>query len=238
MKKTVFALSLLLFAISLHAKGIHDDINLAEEKARVSYAFGMAIGSEISSTGLELDYFAFTEGLKAMMENGEAEYSLDEAIEVVQNALQAAQTKQFEENRIKEELFLAANGGRPDVRVTGTGLQYEVLTEGNGARPSASGVVRVHYEGVLIDGSQFDSSYAREEPAEFPLTGVIPGWAEGLQLMSVGSKYKLYIPSKLAYGEYGAGAVIPPFSTLVFTVELLDIVEPDAGPDAEEILDE
>jgi FKBP-type peptidyl-prolyl cis-trans isomerase FkpA len=238
MKKVILALSFVLFAISLHAKGIHDDINLAEEKAKVSYAFGMAIGSEISTTGLELDYFAFTEGLKAMMENGEADYSLDEAIEVVQNALQAAQAKQFEENRIKEELFLAANGGRPEVRVTGTGLQYEVLTEGNGDKPSGSDVVRVHYEGILIDGSLFDSSYAREEPAEFPLTGVIPGWAEGLQLMSVGSKYKLYIPSKLAYGEYGAGAVIPPFSTLVFTVELLDIVGPEEEVQPDELSDE
>jgi FKBP-type peptidyl-prolyl cis-trans isomerase len=235
MKKAILALGFVLFAITLHAKGIQDDINLTEEKAKVSYAFGIAIGSEILSTGLELDYYAFTEGLKAIMENDEAEYSLDEAVEIVQNALQAAQTKKFEENRIREELFLAANGERPEVHVTGSGLQYEVLAEGNGDKPSGTDVVKVHYEGVLIDGSQFDSSYARDEPAEFPLTGVIAGWAEGLQLMSVGSTYKLYIPSGLAYGEYGAGAVIPPFSTLVFTVELLDIVGHDAEPDAEEM---
>jgi FKBP-type peptidyl-prolyl cis-trans isomerase len=237
MKKAIFALSLLLFAISLHAKGMHDELNMADEKARVSYAFGIAIGSEISSTGLNLDYSAFTEGLKAMMGNGEAEYSLDEAIEIVQTALQAAQERKFEENRIKEELFLSANEGRPTVNVTGSGLQYEVLVAGKGDKPSGNDVVRVHYEGVLIDGSQFDSSYMREEPAEFPLAGVIAGWSEGLQLMNVGSKYKLYIPSKLAYGEYGAGAVIPPFSTLIFTVELLSIVKPETQPDGDELPD-
>ena len=119
--------------------------------------------------------------------------------------------------------FLAENALREGVQVTESGLQYEVLVQGKGAKPSATSTVKVHYEGTLLDGTVFDSSYQRGEPIEFPLNGVIKGWTEGLQLMPVGSKYKLFIPYDLAYGERGAGASIPPFSTLIFTVELLEI---------------
>ncbi len=130
------------------------------------------------------------------------------------NAKQASQ---------KGDDFLAANAKRPEVKVTETGLQYEIIREGNGERPSDTNTVIAHYEGTLIDGTVFDSSYDRGEPTEFPLNRVIPGWTEGLQLMDIGSKYKLYIPYNLGYGAQGAGAQIPPYSALIFTIELKEI---------------
>ncbi|MBR6492961.1 MAG: FKBP-type peptidyl-prolyl cis-trans isomerase [Paludibacteraceae bacterium] len=129
----------------------------------------------------------------------------------------------YGENKEAGEKFLQENALREEVKTTDSGLQYEVLVQGKGKKPTAEQTVKVHYEGTLIDGTVFDSSYERGEPIEFPLNGVIKGWTEGLQLMPVGSKYKLYIPYELGYGERGAGASIPPFSTLVFTVELLEI---------------
>ena len=143
-----------------------------------------------------------------------------------QAQIEAEQEKaQLQGQQAKEEgeAFLAANALRKEVKTTASGLQYEVLEEGNGPKPTAASTVKVHYEGTLIDGTVFDSSYQRGEPIEFPLSGVIKGWTEGLQLMPVGSKYKLYIPYELAYGERGAGASIPPYAALIFTVELLEI---------------
>ena len=228
MKKIFLALCLVLVAFSVHARAIQEEVSLAEEKAQVSYAAGMILGAEISPTGLELDYAAFTEGFKTAMEKGKTKFTEEEAIELVQTALEAAKARQSAENQAKEEFFLAANGSRPEVTTTASGLQYEALTVGKGDKPLRTDKVKVNYEGTLIDGTVFDSSYQRGEPTEFPLDGVITGWAEGLQLMNVGSKYKLYIPSKLAYGERGAGSGITPYSTLIFTVELLEIVKPEA----------
>jgi FKBP-type peptidyl-prolyl cis-trans isomerase len=121
------------------------------------------------------------------------------------------------------KIFLEANGKKPDVTTTASGLQYKVITPGSGPHPTASDTVKVHYKGTFLDGKTFDSSYDRGEPISFPLRGVIPGWTEGVQLMPVGSTYEFYIPSNLAYGERGAGGVIPPNSTLIFVVELLAI---------------
>ncbi len=129
-----------------------------------------------------------------------------------------------EENKAAGEKFLAENGKKPNIKTTASGLEYEVLTEGKGtAHPSATDNVTVHYKGTLLDGSEFDSSYSRNEPATFPLNAVIPGWTEGVQLMTEGAKYKFYIPSKLAYGESGAGGKIGPNEALIFEVELIKI---------------
>ncbi|MDR1565668.1 MAG: FKBP-type peptidyl-prolyl cis-trans isomerase [Treponema sp.] len=224
MKRTALIFCLLLPVFALYARGIQEDVNLAEEKAQTSYAFGLIIGSDFRNAGLELDYAAFADGLREWMEKGSGKYTQDEALSLVQAALEAASAKKAEENRLKELQFLAENGERPDVRGVPSGLQYEVLSEGSGAKPGENDVVRVHYEGSLTDGTVFDSSIERGEPAELPLDQVIPGWSEGLRLMSVGSKYRLYIPSELAYGPRGAGQIIPPYSTLIFTVELLEIL--------------
>ena len=237
MKKLLLFCCLFAAALCLHARAIQEEAGFTEEKSRESYAFGMIIGSEFLSSGLEIDYRSFTDGLIAVMEDQAAMFSRDEAIEMVETAFQAAAAKRNEENQLKELLFLSANGERANVITTESGLQYEALLDGNGEKPSINDRVRVLYEGKLIDGTVFDS---REEPVEFPLNGVIPGWSEGLLLMNVGSKYCLYLPSALAYGEHGAGSIIPPYSTLIFTVELLEIIKPalempedDTPPQAE-----
>ena len=237
MKRFIILCCLLSAALNLHARAIQEDANFSEDKSLTSYAFGMIIGSEFSSTGLEINYQAFTEGLKMSMENGRTIMTRDEAIELVENAFQSAAAKRNEEYRVQELLFLTENGERPEVISTDSGLQYEVIEQGEGAKPNLKDRVQVNYEGTLTDGSVFDISDNPESPAEFPLNGVIPGWSEGLQLMSIGSKYRLYIPSRLAYGEMGAGSLIPPYSTLIFTVELLNIIDPTVNmPDVDEPL--
>jgi FKBP-type peptidyl-prolyl cis-trans isomerase len=192
----------------------------------------MTVGGDLKQTGLEIDYAAFTEGLRTVMEGLEPIIDRDDALEIVQNAFESAMRKQAVELQAEEAAFLAENALRPGITVTASGLQYEVLEKGNGPHPAANDTVRVHYEGALTSGAVFDSSYDRNEPEEIPLDMVIPGWAEGIQLMSVGSKYRIYLPSGLAYGERGAGQIIPPYSTLVFTVELFEIVPNEAETNA------
>ena len=224
MKRWGIIFGLFFAAMTVQAGGIREDIEFTGEKTRVSYAFGMTVGGDLKQAGLEIDYPAFLEGLKAAMESGQTLMDRDDALEIVQNAFENAMSRQAEELRITEELFLAENAARADITVTESGLQYQVITAGKGPRPLASDTVLVHYEGALTNGTIFDSSYERGEPEEIPLEMVIPGWAEGLQLMNVGGKYRIYIPSSLAYAERGAGQIIPSYSTLVFTIDLLEIV--------------
>jgi FKBP-type peptidyl-prolyl cis-trans isomerase len=227
MRKIIITLALFLIALTVQANGVRDDLEYTGEKARTSYALGMTVGGDLKQAGMEIDYAAFADGLRSAMENGQTIMDRDDALEVVQNAFENAMRKQAFELRTTEELFLAENASNPDVLQTESGLQYMVLQEGTGPKPKETDTVRVHYEGALISGIIFDSSYDRGEPEEFPLEMVIPGWAEGIMLMNTGSIHRIFLPSNLAYGEQGAGQIIPPYSTLVFTVELLDILTPD-----------
>ena len=174
----------------------------------------------LNIAGLETNYDMIKQGFINGMYKYTKQFDLQTANQYVEATV--ARLK-FGEARAEGEKFLAENALREEVKVTESGLQYEVLVAGKGPKPTATSTVKVHYEGTLIDGTVFDSSYQRGEPIEFPLNGVIKGWTEGLQLMPVGSKYKLYIPYQLGYGEHGAPGSIPPFATLIFTVELLEI---------------
>lgn len=197
----------------------------------MSYALGVNIGTDLSKNlqtlpggvyNKELFLKSFTEVLKGdsvLMTNENAQAFL-------QTFFTAAQEKIANEKKAEGEKFLTENKKNPAVQVTESGLQYIVLTQGTGARPAATDKVKVHYEGTLVDGTKFDSSYDRGEPIEFQLDQVVKGWTEGVQLMTVGSKYKLFVPYELGYGAQGAGGVIPPYATLIFTVELLDINAP------------
>ena len=190
-----------------------------------SYAIGVALGMDFRQTGILFNYDEFLKGFIDSLEGKPIRFSGDEAIAIIQRAFTEAMAKRAEENREREAAFLQENGAKNGVVTTPSGLQYEVVSQGNGPRPEATNTVRVNYEGTLLDGTVFDSSYARGEPADLPLDRVIPGWSEGIQLMALGSTYRFFIPSHLAYGEQGAGNVIPPNSALIFTVELLLIVE-------------
>ena len=161
--------------------------------------------------------------MKAIMNKEKPAISFDEAQEVLNTFFAELEAKVAGKAKAEGEAFLAENAKREGVFVTGSGLQYEVLTAAEGKKPKATDKVKVHYEGTLIDGTVFDSSYRRGEAISFGLNQVIKGWTEGVQLMSVGAKYKFFIPYNLAYGERGAGAQIPPYAALIFTVELLGI---------------
>ncbi len=197
----------------------------------LSYAIGMRLHdiymgdrlNEETDSTIVKSAFADMVGGTAILTAEQEEQVIMSFFTKKQEEQQKEQAKQYESTKAEGENFLAANAKRPEVKTTESGLQYEVITEGKGPKPSETDVVKVHYKGTLIDGTVFDSSYDRGEPAEFPLNGVIKGWTEGLQLMSVGSKYKLYIPYQLGYGERGAGGTIQPYSALIFDVELLEI---------------
>ncbi|MDR2053242.1 MAG: FKBP-type peptidyl-prolyl cis-trans isomerase [Treponema sp.] len=193
----------------------------------VSYAFGLFMGANLKETGFayNFDYAEIAQGFKAAFEGKDTRLSQEDAYVKVQIAFAEFQEKLAADNKVKETVFMTDNGKRSGVITTASGLQYEIITEGTGPKPGAFDTVRVNYEGTLIDGTVFDSSYTRGEPVEFPLAGVIPGWTEGIQLMRVGSTYNLYIPSELAYGTQSPGGAIGPNSVLIFKVELLAIVE-------------
>lgn len=189
-----------------------------------SYALGMDVAGSLKQTGFKPDYRSFAQGLEDAMEDRETRFSSEEVNMILQEAFSLAMEKRTETQRQAETDFLAENSKKEGITITGSGLQYEVISEGTGAKPDEDDMVRVNYEGTFIDGTVFDSSYSRGEPTEFPLNGVIPGWTEGIQLMREGAKYKFYIPSDLGYGPQGAGP-IPPYSPLVFEVELISIIE-------------
>ncbi|WP_286695182.1 FKBP-type peptidyl-prolyl cis-trans isomerase [Spongiibacter sp. UBA1325] len=228
MKKTVVG-AVVMSGLLAACGGNNSEPSLDSEIAKVSYGIGANIGSRFGDD-LPLDVDAFSAGVRDAIAGGELKMSDEE----IMSTLQAYQQKQMAErqvesqalaetNRKEAEAFLAENASAEGVVVTDSGLQYKVLAEGDGARPSESDTVEVHYEGTLLDGSVFDSSYQRGETVSFPVNGVIEGWTEALQMMKVGSKWKLFIPSDLAYGPGGAGQMIGPNAALVFEVELLGI---------------
>ena len=191
---------------------------------KVSYALGLSLGQNMASSGVKtIEYDDLVAGMKAIMNKEKPAISFDEAQEVLNTFFAELEAQVAGKAKEEGEAFLAENAKREGVNVTTSGLQYEVLTAAEGKKPKATDKVKVHYEGTLIDGTVFDSSYRRGEAISFGLNQVIKGWTEGVQLMSVGAKYKFFIPYNLAYGERGAGAQIPPYAALIFTVELLDI---------------
>ncbi|GHU44606.1 peptidyl-prolyl cis-trans isomerase [Spirochaetia bacterium] len=190
-----------------------------------SYAFGVLMGLDMLQFNLEFNYDGFMRGFKDAM-NKSSKTDEKAATEIVRKILDESTERLAKANLENGKKILAENGKRVGVKTTESGLQYEVITQGNGDKPDAESVVRVDYEGALTDGTVFDSSYKRGQPAEFGLNQVIPGWSESVRLMTVGSKYKVWIPSDLAYGPEGAGnGAIPPNSVLIFNIELLDIIE-------------
>jgi len=196
-----------------------------DQREEFSYAFGMAIAMDIFlGTGLEIDYDAFSQGFRDVMEGRETRHTLEQAMEIIRAAYLAAQAAILEQNLAEGLAFLAENAQRPGVTTTPSGLQYEVIVEGSGEMPITGDIVLVHYRGTTIDGIVFDSTLDNGEPVQIPLDMVIPGWSEGLRLMREGGRAILYIPPNLAYGERGAGGVIAPNATLVFEVELISIV--------------
>lgn len=203
-------------------------MQLSTIEAKASYAIGLQIGQQLKDSGIkDLDLSALKQGLEDVLTEQQPALSL----EILHDALRQVHERAMKEKEKEAEKiaqagvdFLKENLTKEGVESTESGLQYTVLTQGSGKLPTSSDSVRVHYTGRLIDGSVFDSSEQRGQPAEFPVNGVIRGWVEALQLMPVGSKWRLYIPQELAYGSQGAGAAIPPYSTLIFDVELLDIL--------------
>jgi len=204
-----------------------DPLALDSEEQKLSYALGLLYGARISETfpPLTLDNAAVIAGVAGALGEGDAQMSDEEAQVMLQAFAQKLDEMAKAETLAKETTFFAENGAKEGIVTTESGLQYKIVTTGEGDAPLATDTVSVHYEGRLLDGTVFDSSYARGEPAQFPVGGVIQGWVEALQLMTPGAKFELWIPSGLAYGERGSGRAIGPNEILNFDVELLEIVK-------------
>lgn len=196
------------------------------EEEKISYALGLSIGGSLKQSGVEsINAELFTEAVQGLMTGVETKMQPEEANALLQEFFGAKQKEAAEAMTAVGREFLAKNKLEEGVVELPSGLQYKIITQGTGAKPTAEEQVKCHYHGSLINGTVFDSSVERNEPAVFPVGGVIPGWVEALQLMEVGSKWQLFIPSNLAYGEQGAGGQIGPHETLIFEVELLEIVK-------------
>ena len=203
-----------------------------QELDKISYALGLSMGNNFRASGIkEINVQDFADGVAAVFYGNQPKMTYDEAKEVIRQYFTEMEARQKEEASKLAEIneqagkeFLEENGKRAEVKTTPSGLQYEVLKEGDGAQPASTDQVEVHYTGKLIDGTVFDSSEERGVPATFGVTQVIPGWVEALQLMKAGSRWRLFIPSQLAYGPNGAGGVIGPNATLIFDVELLKVI--------------
>lgn len=225
MKSKTLVLSALLLALAACEKkeSAPMEIDLSTEADKFSYGLGMLVGERVLKQYGKVNYDLLLAGMKAQHQEQTTLLTLEQAGE----SINAQMAKKFESesaaNRKRGEDYLKNNAAQEGVQVTATGLQYSVINAADGAKPKATDEVTVHYRGTLIDGTEFDSSYSRGEPTSFQLNQVIPGWTEGVQLMSIGSKYRFVVPYNLGYGERGAGGQIGPFETLIFEVELIEI---------------
>ncbi len=222
-KAAAFIPAGLIMAGTVHAK----DAVLQTDDQKASYAIGQQIGQNMKTQGVSVDVDVLSMSIADVLAGKPSRLSpqeMQDALQKLQARMMAEEQKKGQKNKEEGDKFLAANKKKTGVKTTASGLQYETLKKGMGPLPKATDKVKVHYQGTLLDGTEFDSSYKRNQPAEFPLNAVIKGWTEGLQLMPVGSKYKFYIPSDLAYGPQGRPG-IPPNSVLIFEVELLDILK-------------
>ncbi len=230
MKTLLINISLAAFATTLLAE---ERPALKDTKDKVSYSFGLNVGFNLKRQKIELNPDAFMAGMKDAISGKQPALNEQQVREVMTQFEKEMNDKQQaagQKNATDGEKFLAENKNKPDVKTTASGLQYKVVKEGNGATPKATDIVVVNYRGTLLDGTEFDSSYKRGQPASFPVNQVIKGWTEALQLMKAGSKYQLFIPASLAYAARGAGGDIGPNSTLIFDVELLSIRPGEASP--------
>ena len=223
MKTLPITLATVLLALPVYAQDKTAD--LKDPKDKVSYSIGLNIGFNMSKQNVPVNADALAAGIRDGLANKPkmTETEVRETMMAFEKDMMEKQKAVGEKNASEGTTFLEENKKKPGVKTTASGLQYKSITEGSGPQPKATDTVTVNYKGTLINGSEFDSSYKRNEPATFPLNGVIKGWTEGLQLMKKGSKYQFFIPANLAYGEHTPGAGIPPNSTLIFEVELLDI---------------
>jgi len=204
----------------------HTHTTMQNEIDSVSYAVGMNVATSLKAGGIDtLNYEVFKEALKDVIQYDHTALEGKESNEIVQTYIAKAKAAELAAVTVEGTAFLAANATKKGVKVLPNGLQYKVITEGNGLKPIDGQTVKTHYSGTLINGKKFDSSYDRGQPASFGVNQVIPGWTQALKMMPVGSKWELYIPQELAYGERAMGANIPAYSTLIFTIELLEIVQ-------------
>ncbi|MDX1682365.1 MAG: FKBP-type peptidyl-prolyl cis-trans isomerase [Phycisphaeraceae bacterium] len=212
-----------------------DGAELESLKDRASYAIGVSIGRNISQQDLDLNPDIVAQAIAETLAGTEPKLTtqqMQQTMMELQASMQAKAAAEAEANKVQGAKFLESNKDAEGVKVTDTGLQYKIIEEGDGPKPTATDTVKVHYAGALIDGTEFDSSYKRGEPAQFRVNGVIPGWTQALQMMRKGAKWRLFLPPDLAYGARGAGPDIGPHSVLVFDVELLDIVKQPEADDA------
>jgi FKBP-type peptidyl-prolyl cis-trans isomerase len=225
--KILLPLAIAAMTVSIHAE---DKNPMKDQRDKAGYSIGVNIGTSLKRDGVDVNVDSLLSGLKDSFSGAELKMKPEEMQAALKELQTAMMAKAGEESKVRGDKakkegddFLAANKAKEGVKTTASGLQYKVLKEGTGAQPKATDKVTVHYRGTLVDGTEFDSSYKRGEPATFGVDQVIKGWTEALQLMKAGSKWQLFIPSNLAYGERGAGQEIPPNAALIFEVELISV---------------
>jgi len=223
--KLIIVLGILLLVSQVNAQ---EKLVLKDQKDKMSYIIGMDIGNNLKKQSISVNPKILAKGIEDALGGAKSlltEQEVQETVTAFQKEMMAKQAEVGKKNKTDGEAFLAENKKKEGVKTLPSGLQYKVMKTGNGKKPKSTDTVTVNYRGTLIDGTEFDSSYKRGQPATFQVSGVIPGWTEGLQLMDEGAKWQLFIPSNLAYGERGAGGIIGPNATLIFEVELISIQE-------------